>query len=105
MKKRRVCPKIVDNCSQLSYEAASPTKLGHTQKRIDLQGRSFVSGKALSLLEWLAQELPAFYRERPDLAKPTPERVRLESEELGGPLTIRACRENRINRGQAFEVF
>lgn len=54
--------------------------------------------------EWLVDELPRLYRERPDLIHPLLLRLLSESEELRWSLVIRAYQERRINLGKAAEL-
>ncbi len=54
--------------------------------------------------EWLVEELPKLYRERPDLLHPFLDRLLAESEELRWSLVIRAYQEHRINLGKAAEL-
>jgi predicted HTH domain antitoxin len=61
--------------------------------------------KTLSLPdEWLVEELPRLYRERPDLVHPLLHRLLSESEELHWSLVVRAYQERRINLGKAAEL-
>jgi len=54
--------------------------------------------------EWLVEELPRLYRERPDLVHPLLSRLLAESEELRWPVVVRAYQEHRINLGKAAEL-
>lgn len=54
--------------------------------------------------EWLVDELPKLYRERPDLVQPLLHRLLTESEELHWSLVVRAYQERRINLGKAAEL-
>lgn len=53
--------------------------------------------------EWLLEELPRLYRERPDLVHPLLRGLLEKSEELRWSLAIRAYQEGRINLGKAAE--
>jgi len=53
--------------------------------------------------EWLIDELPRLYRERPDLVHPLLRSLLDESEELRWSLAVRAYQERRINLGKAAE--
>ncbi len=54
--------------------------------------------------EWLVEELPRLYRERPDLVQPFLHSLLAENEELRWSLVIRAYQERRINLGKAAEL-
>jgi len=54
--------------------------------------------------EWLVDELPRLYRERPDLINPLLQRLLTENEELRWSLVIRSYQERRINLGKAAEL-
>ena len=54
--------------------------------------------------EWLVDELPRLYRERPDLINPLLQRLLTENEELRWSLVIRSYQEQRINLGKAAEL-
>jgi predicted HTH domain antitoxin len=54
--------------------------------------------------EWLLDELPRLYRERPDLIHPLLHRLLAENEELRWSLVIRSYQERRINLGKAAEL-
>jgi predicted HTH domain antitoxin len=53
--------------------------------------------------EWLVEELPRLFRERPDLLHPFLSSLLDESEELRWSLAVRAYQERRINLGKAAE--
>ncbi len=53
--------------------------------------------------EWLVEELPRLFRERPDLVHPLLRSLLDESEELRWSLAVRAYQERRINLGKAAE--
>jgi predicted HTH domain antitoxin len=53
--------------------------------------------------EWLVEELPRLFRERPDLVHPLLRNLLDESEELRWSLAVRAYQERRINLGKAAE--
>ncbi|MBC8450222.1 MAG: UPF0175 family protein [Chloroflexi bacterium] len=54
--------------------------------------------------EWLIEELPRLYRERPDLVHPLLHSLLAESEDLRWSLVVRAYQERRINLGKAAEL-
>ena len=54
--------------------------------------------------EWLVDELPRLYRERPDLINPLLQRLLTENEELRWSLVMRSYQERRINLGKAAEL-
>ena len=53
--------------------------------------------------DWLIEELPWLYRERPDLAHSLLRSLLDENEELRWSLVVRAYQERRINLGKAAE--
>lgn len=53
--------------------------------------------------EWLIEELPRLYRERPDLVHSFLRNLLNESEELRWSLAVRAYQARRINLGKAAE--
>jgi predicted HTH domain antitoxin len=53
--------------------------------------------------EWLIEELPRLYRERPDLVHSFLHHLLDESEELRWSLAVRAYQARRINLGKAAE--
>jgi predicted HTH domain antitoxin len=72
---------------------------------ITFDGDAFMAVKIPSLPdEWLIQELPALWRERPDLIHPLLHRLLSESKELSWYLVIRAYHERRVNLGKAAEL-
>jgi predicted HTH domain antitoxin len=54
--------------------------------------------------EWLVDELPRLYRERPTLLRAWIERLLGENEELRWSLVVQAYQEQRINLGKAAEL-
>ena len=54
--------------------------------------------------EWLLQELPRLYRERPNLIHPLLHSLLTENKELCWSLVIRAYQERQINLGKAAEL-
>jgi predicted HTH domain antitoxin len=54
--------------------------------------------------EWLVEELPRLYRERPDLVYPILDRLLSENEELRWSVVVRAYQEHQINLGKAAEL-
>jgi predicted HTH domain antitoxin len=53
--------------------------------------------------DWLIEELPRLYRERPDLVHSLLRSLLDENEELRWSLVVRAYQERRINLGKAAE--
>lgn len=53
--------------------------------------------------DWLIEELPRLYRERPDLVHPLLRSLLDQNEELRWSLVVRAYQERRINLGKAAE--
>jgi predicted HTH domain antitoxin len=63
-----------------------------------------MTGKPTLVDEWLVDELPRLYRERPALLQSWIERLLSENDELRWSLVVQAYQERRINLGKAAEL-
>ena len=54
--------------------------------------------------EWLAEDLPKLYRERPELVQPLFRNLLAENAELRWSLVVRAYQDHKINLGKAAEI-
>ena len=54
--------------------------------------------------EWLIDELPKLYRERPDIVQPLLHSVLMDHDDIRWMLVVRAYQEERINLSKAAEL-